>query len=988
MAIGRIKGITIELNADTSKATKALSQFEKASRKVATSLRDINRVLKINPTSTEALTQKQEALRLQVQKTKEQLEMEKEALRQLEAGPQTEETVEQQKRLKLQIEETTGRLREQERQWKSFGSVAIQQMAVVGKSMQEMGEKMAAVGRNMSRYLTLPIVGMGTLAVKELGEFENAMAGVGAVSQASEEDLSAMSEYARNLAATTKFTAGEVTQAYHYMALAGWEPTEMMEGLEGVLNLVAASGEDLGTVSDIVTDSLTAMGEAADQSGRFADVLAIAMSHSNTNVAQLGEAFKYVAPVAGAMEYNIEDLAVALGTMANAGIKGSTAGTSLRTILTNMANPTTKMASAMEEIGVSLYDSEGNMYSMMEVMNQLRSGLGGLADNFLATNLEAQEYTRQLEEGEITEDEYADAIQGLIAAEYGAEAAHKAQLAAMLAGKRGMAGLLAVVNTSEEEWNGLAESIYNSGGAAEEMRHTMEDTLVGQITILKSQLAELAMQFGEALMPTIRSLVDWLQGVVKGFQELSPETKQMIVRIGAIVAAIGPLLFIGGKLLAGLGILLQMPAKLVAGIAGLISKLKILGVALSGPMGIIVAIAAAIGVLIAAFVSLWKRSETFRAAITAAFQQIQDAWGRLFEKLNFDVGALLQAFQTAWAWFTNNLAPIFIAAFQGIADFFSGVVDTILGLEDFFIGVFTGDWELAWEGVKGIFTGIWNAITGVFKAVWTVIVNLVMTYLKLMRTVITTVMNAVKTWITNRLTTIKAVFSSIWQSITSVVGSKIRAMRDVIKDVLNAVRTWISDKLTAIKTKFSNTWESIRNTASSAFERIKSAITSPIERAKEILDGIISRIKGLFPLSIGRIFSNLQLPHISVDAGQAPWGIGGKGRKPSFSVDWYAKAMKNGMILDGATIFGYQNGQFLGGGEKGKEAIIGYNSLRTMIETAARQNTLSPEQIYQAVRQGASDATIKNYINGREMTKSVNSDMTRATMNTARFQGA
>lgn len=1098
MAIGRIRGITIELSADTTKAVKSLDEFERASNKVATKLREINTVLKLNPASTVALSQKQEMLALRVSKVREQLAMEKEALRQLGNTPQTEETIEAQRRLKLQIEETTVKLYEAEAAYRSFGSVGIQQMAGVGKQLNTFGTKVSTVGSSLSRTLTLPVALLGGAAVKELATFENSMAAVGAVSQASGEELDQMSSYARELAATTKFTANDVTDAYHYMALAGWEPIEMMDGLEGVLNLVAASGEDLGTVSDIVTDSLTAMGEEADQSGRFADVFAVTMSKANTNVAQLGDAFKYVAPVAGAMGYEIEDLATALGTMANSGIKGSMAGTALRNILTNMVHPTDAMQAAMDEIGVTLYDDTGKMYSMAEVMGQLRSGLGNLAGNFLASSTEAQQLNAELEEGTITEDEYAEAIKGLIAAEYGAEEAHKAELAAMLAGKRGMSGLLAIVGASEEDWNDLSESIYGSKDAAQTMRETMENTLVGQLTILKSQVAELAMQFGEAMLPSIRSIVGWLKNFVVGLQQMSPETKAMIVKIAALAAAIGPLLFVGGKLLSGIGKLMMMPAGITKGIAMVTTGFSRFSATLGIATGPLAAIVAGIGLVIAAFISLWKNSEEFRTNITNSFSQVKEAGERLFEALGPGIQKVQEVFQAVWNWFTNVMAPVFEGVFQTVADVFSAVVDVILGVLEFFKGAFNNDWSQMWNGVKQIFTGLLNGLIGIGKNILTMLFNVISGILtgiaqlfsriftaikdsvvqrfnwmrektaevaqlmkeavseriqqlreavsnriqamreavvnrvqamregvanrvqalreavtnriQAMREAVVSRVQALKDGVVNRVQALRDGVASRIQALKDGVVNRIQTMRDGVQNRIQGMRDSVVNKVQGIKDRITEKFqsardkvvdtvqglkqrvtdkiESLKTKVSNTFQTIKEKITSPIKKARETVDNAISKIKELFPLKLGKIFSGIKLPHFKISGGKIPWGIGGKGEKPSVDIEWYKKAMQNGMVLDSPTIFGYSNGKLLGAGEAGSETVVGTGSLMNMIQHAAKVNTIDPDMIYEAVRQGASDAVIKNYMSGRDVTSQIERQITQNQNYAARFQGA
>ena len=318
--------------------------------------------------------------------------------------------------------------------------------------------------------------------------FESQMSKVSAISGATGEDFEKLKKKAMEMGGSTKFTATEAGEALEYMAMAGWKTDDMLNGLEGIMNLAAASGEDLGTTSDIVTDALTAFGMEAKDAGHFADILAAASSNANTNVSMMGESFKYVAPVAGALGFSAEDVSVALGLMANSGIKASTAGTTLRTILSNMAKPTDEMAGAMQELGVSLDDGNGNMKSLAEIMGDLREGFKNTKipmDEFQSL---VQSLDQDLEDGTITEDEYNEQLQYLAEKAYGAEGALKAQTAASLAGARGMSGLLAIVNASEEDYDKLTAAINNCDGAAGSMADTMNDNVAGKLTLLKSQI--------------------------------------------------------------------------------------------------------------------------------------------------------------------------------------------------------------------------------------------------------------------------------------------------------------------------------------------------------------------------------------------------------------------------------------------------------------------------------------------------------------------
>ncbi len=318
-------------------------------------------------------------------------------------------------------------------------------------------------------------------AVLDIGmNFESGMSKVQAISGASGEDLAALTDKAKEMGAKTKFSATESAEAMQYMAMAGWKTGDMLNGIEGIMNLAAASGEDLATTSDIVTDALTAFGLSAQDSTHFADVLAQASSNANTNVGMMGETFKYVAPVAGAMGYSAEDVATAVGLMANSGIKASQAGTSLRTILTRMAKPTKEVQTAMDQLGVSVIDSDGNMKSLHEIMDDLRSGFSGLSE------------------------------------------AEKVNMAATLGETDGMSGLLAIVNASDRDYQKLTDSINNCSGAAESMAETMQDNLEGQLTILGSTAESLALEIYESVKGPLTDMtklgIDAVSNLTEGFE--------------------------------------------------------------------------------------------------------------------------------------------------------------------------------------------------------------------------------------------------------------------------------------------------------------------------------------------------------------------------------------------------------------------------------------------------------------------------------------
>lgn len=385
---------------------------------------------------------------------------------------------------------------------------------------------------------------MSGYAVKAGMDFEAQMSKVEAVSGATGDEIAALTEKAKQMGIDTKYSATESAQALEYMAMAGWKTEDMLNGIDGVMNLAAASGEDLAMVSDIVTDSMTAFGLQAKDAAHFSDVLAMASAASNTNVAMLGESFKYVAPVAGAMEYSIEDVSLALGLMANSGIKASQAGTSLRSLLSRMVKPTGEVKEAMETLGVSLTDAEGNMKPFNEVLGELRTGFGKLSD------------------------------------------AQKTQLATSLAGQEGMSGLLAIVNASEEDFAALADQINNADGSAQRMAETMNDNLKGQITLLGSSLEGLGLAIYDGINAPLKEAAKYaiqavneitgsfsggeLQAALQSVGSLFGELVKVIINIAKTVIPI----FV--KALALVGNHARQIAIAITALAGAFAALKVI----------------------------------------------------------------------------------------------------------------------------------------------------------------------------------------------------------------------------------------------------------------------------------------------------------------------------------------------------------------------------------------------------------------------------
>lgn len=727
MASTKVRGITIELGADTSGLSKALKNVNKEIGSTQKQLKDVEKLLKLDPHNTELMEQKQKLLSERVGETKTKLEALKQA--QKEVGEELKKTGEGQEQydaLQREIISCTNELKELEKQ-ASASSVAMQKISAAGESLKNVGDKISSAGQALMP-LSTAAAGLSAGIIKTTADFDASMSKVAAVSGAAGDDFDALRNKAREMGETTKFSASESAEAMNYMAMAGWKTEDMLNGISGVMNLAAASGEELATTSDIVTDALTAFGMTAEDSGHFADILAASASNANTNVAMMGESFKYAAPVAGSLGYTAEDIAVALGLMANSGIKASMAGTSLRNIFTRMAKPTKESAMAMERLGLSIDDGEGHMYSFREIMDQLRQG-------FVDINMPIEEYDRRVEQldadleaGRIKQKAYDKELEELNLQAFGAAGAEKARAAAMLGGTRAMSGLLAIANASEEDYNKLTEAVDNSSqafartkdgvvplneamasgaeiletyeGSAAAMAATMQDNAAGQMQILKSQLEELAISLGDTLMPTLREIIGYVQRFVDYLNGLDEETQKTIMNVILVVAALGPLLVIIGKVVSGIG-----------------SIMSVIG-GLSAP---ILAVIAVIALLVAAFVHLWNTNEEFRNNIIAIWNDVKakfEAFGQgivdRLNKMGFDFENFGEVVKAIWDALCTFLVPIFEGTFKTIADVLGNALDIITGIFDIFAGLFSGNWEQFWNGIVEVFSGIFNGVKDLF----------------------------------------------------------------------------------------------------------------------------------------------------------------------------------------------------------------------------------------------------------------------------------
>lgn len=802
MAGNRIKGITVEIGGDTTKLQTALKGVNTEIRNTQSQLRDVEKLLKLNPGNTELIAQKHRLLAQAVFETREKLEALKTAQQQADEALRNG-TISQQQYdgLQREIVETEQELRRLEQQAEQ-SATALQKIGATGEKLQAVGDKASGVGQKLLP-VTGVVTGLGTAAVKTAADFDSAMSRVAAVSGATGSDFDKLRDKAREMGAKTKFSATEAADAMNYMAMAGWKTEDMLSGIEGIMYLAAASGEDLATTSDIVTDALTAFGLTAGDSGHFADVLAAASSNANTNVSMLGETFKYCAPVAGALGFSVEDTAEAIGLMGNAGIKASQAGTSMRSIMTNLTGDVKLSGAAIGDVTIAITNADGSMRSLSAILADCRVAFGGMTE------------------------------------------AEKANNAETLVGKNAMSGFLALMNAAPEDIAKVSGAVNNCKDAAKNMADTMQDNLEGQLTILKSQLQELAISFGDLLMPAVRSIVFGLQGMVDVLNAMPDGVKQVIMIIALLAAALGPVLIIIGKVISAVGTIMTIVPKL----AGVINTVKtafgaLNAVMLANPIAIVIA---AIAALVAAFVYLWNTNEEFRQFWISLWESVKETAVQCWQ-------AISAFLSQAWEAIRNTA----VSVWNGIRDFFSGLWAEIQTLFTTVVNAIAGFLSGAWNAVKGAVVSVWTAISQFFTSVWNGIRNVTSAVVNGIRSFLQSAWNGIRALITTVMNGIKSVVTAVWNGIRSVIARVMNGIRSVVSSVWSGIRNTISSIVNGIRNTVSGAfhamWSGIRSTISGIYNTIRDGLGNAVNYitslasagwrwGADIINGIVNGIR-------------------------------------------------------------------------------------------------------------------------------------------------
>ena len=855
----RIKGITVEINGDTTKLSKALEGVNKNIRSTQSQLKDVEKLLKLDPSNTELLSQKQKLLADAVSSTKDKLETLKTAAKQANTALANGDiTQEQYDALQREIIETEQNLQSLEQQAKQSGT-ALTQMAQTGEKLKTVGTNISNAGQALLP-LTGVVMGLGTAAVKTGMDFDAAMSKVSSVSGATGDELQSLRDKAREMGSKTKFSASEAAEAMNYMAMAGWKTTDMLSGIDGIMNLSAASGEDLATTSDIVTDALTAFGLTAADSGHFADVLAAASSNANTNVSMMGETFKYAAPVAGSLGFSVEDTAEAIGLMANAGIKSTQAGTSLRSVMTALAGEVKICGESLGEVEIQTTNADGSMRELSDILADCRVAFAGLS-----------------------ESEQASAAQALV-------------------GKNAMSGFLALMNAAPADIEKLSGAISDCDGTSLKMAETMQDNLAGQLTILQSALQELAISFSDILMPTVRDIVSKIQSLVDKFNSLDERTKTIIAKVAVLVAALGPALIVTGKLTSGIGTVLSILPKLAAAMGGL--PVLAVTAAIAGLAGAFLAFEKSGKSVAEFFDGIQPKISSFLSSVSSFISERLPEIISAFVEIIPEFAAFASEFITSLIGFITELLPQLIPVavtfidtlLQGLISALPALIDGALQIVQSLLNAIVQNLPLIINAALQIITSLVNgimqnlpliinsAITVINTLVTTItqqLPQIIQTALQLIVTLVQGLMDNLPQIIQAALNLVLALIQGIVDNLPMIIETAINLIITIVETIIENLPMIIDAAIQIIIALVEGLVSAIPQILSTVWDIVKSIISeflsgdwigTGIDILTSLIDGLVSMVSSVLSAIgdlIGQIFDKfLELGSDMLDVGK------------------------------------------------------------------------------------------------------------------------
>ncbi len=677
---------------------------------------------------------------------------------------------------------------------------AMSKVESLGTKMQNAGQKISSVGSNLTKAFTVPLTAMGTASVVTAASFEDGMLKVQSLSGATQEEYKQLSEAAKKYGASTAWTAKDVADAMGYMALAGFDTKEILASTSGMLSLASASGEDLATVTDILTDSMTAFGDGAGDASRYADVLATTQAKSNTTVGLLGEAFKYVAPLAGSYKYKLEDVATALGMMANAGVKGSMAGTSLSSIITRLGTDTDGCRGVIEEMGVAFYNQDGSARNLSDVLKDLSDK---------TKNLDVEQ---------------------------------KSALAKQIAGMEAQKGLLAILNQGSKAYEDLEAKIKSCGGAASDMAANMESGMGGSLRSLKSALEGVSITLGEKLAPYVMKAAEKIKEFTSWFQKLDDKTQDMIVRCGLFVAAAGPVIMVFGKGVTAIGTLVTAGSKLISGVGSVISVGKTLftgGTKLVGGIGGLVSkigsgllpalaavpapvwvIIGVISAVIAIGVTLYKNWDTIKEKAHELKEKISEKWNQIKESTR----EMVESIKEKWAGFKETVSSAVEGVETAVAEKWSQIREKTHELV---------------EGIKERYQGMAESLKAKTEELKAAVVE---KYHELKENAVVK-FEEIKEQASAKFVELKENATARIEELREQAGEKIQSLKDSAISHFEELREKTAAKISEMKEKVVTDFQNLKEEAAEKIADLKERWGQRFEEAREKIVSEVTELK-------------------------------------------------------------------------------------------------------------------------------------------------
>lgn len=983
---GTIKGITIQIGADTTKLSTALNSANKAIKQTQKDLKSVEKALKLNPSNIALLKDKQALLNDQIAESKTKLDALKQAQKQLDSQNVDKNTKEY-RELQTQIDLCEEELRQLEQEASNFGTVGAQAVAQFGEKLAAAGQKVSQFGQELTTKVTLPLVALGTVAANKFAEVDKTMQLTNATMGNTEAQAKLLNDAMKEAAANSTFGMNDAATAALNFARAGLKAEEAAAALAPAMNLAAGEGGNLDTVSAGLVATINGFGDSFDQTAHYADVFANACNNSALDIDSLSSSMSIAAPIFAAAGYSVNDASLYIGVMANAGIEASEAANALKTGMARLISPTEEAENWMNELGIAIVNADGSMKDAVQIQQELHDAFADLSES------------------------------------------EQIAAASAIFGKNHMSKWLALINTAPSEVQELSDALTAEGTTAS-MADAMMSGFGGSLEKLKSSIDVAATSLGEALAPSILKCADAIQELVDKFNSLTDEQKETVAQIGIAVAALGPLLVVAGKLMTIVGGIMQLAPQLSSAIETITLALggaeggaAGLGSALAGlanPVGIVVA---AILAALAATVTLWNTSEKFRQRLTDIWNEISGTFSETvadvkesLELLGIDFDTIVGALKGIWVGFCMALGPYIEAGVKLISAVLKGLMQLISGWAKIVSGIITGDWERAWDGVVTYVKGVLNIITAPFQAiiqgirgwldvieedfgitlsdikntvsrVWQFIVTVVKAYMEGMKALTENILTSIKNFFTNRLEDIKNVVTTVltfivnyWRAqltaVQTVVSTVLTFIQNLWNTVLTAIQTavstalmlivqyWttqldniqnkVSTVLTFIQTIFNTGLNAVKNTVNTLLTGIKNTFTSTFESIKKYMTGVVDWLKKIFDFEWK--LPEIELPHFKIE---------GKfdlkeGKVPKLSVEWYDK----GGIFDRPSIIGV--------GEKRPEFVGALDDLRQIVreESGAGASAELLGQMVgllsQLVDQGVKPITVNQTINAKE----------------------